>query len=81
MHETFPKQQIVDPSNLKEFADDYFEFDENGRNLAQEVREHWEKEKLLITSNFSFSHNVFKCLGLQTRNKQGLFGKGLHPLC
>ena len=37
----------------------------------------WEKEKLLVTSNFSFSHNVFKRLVLQTRKNQGLFGKGL----
>ena len=36
-----------------------------------------EKEKLLITSNFSFSHSVFKRLVRQTRENQGLFGKGL----
>ena len=38
----------------------------------------WEKEKLLITSNFSFSHSVFKRHLLQTRKNQGLFGKGLN---
>ena len=37
----------------------------------------WEKEKLLVTSNFSFSHCVFKRLALQTFKIQGLFGKGL----
>ena len=37
----------------------------------------WEKEKLLVTSNFSFSYSVFKRLVLQTRKNQGLFGKGL----
>ena len=31
----------------------------------------WEKEKLLVTSNFSFYRGVFK------RRDQGLFGKGL----
>ena len=36
-----------------------------------------EKEKLLVTSNFSFSHIVFKRLVLQTRENQGLFGKVL----
>ena len=36
-----------------------------------------EKEKLLVTSNFSFSHSVFKRPVLQTRENQGLFGKGL----
>ena len=35
----------------------------------------WEKEKLLVTSNFSFSHSVFTRLVLQTRKNQGLFGK------
>ena len=37
----------------------------------------WGKEKLLATSNFSFSHSVFKTLVLQTRKNQGLFGKAL----
>ena len=39
------------------------------------------KEKLLIMSNFSFSHSVFKRLLLQTRTNQGLFGKGLKAQC
>ena len=40
----------------------------------------WEKEKLLVTSNFSFSHSVFKRLTQQTKSckNQGLFGKGLN---
>ena len=37
----------------------------------------WEKEKLLVKSNFSFSRSVFKRLVLHTRKNQGLFGKGL----
>ena len=37
----------------------------------------WVKEKLLVKSNFSFTHSVFKRLILQTRKNQGLFGKGL----
>ena len=37
-------------------------------------------EKLLIMSNFSFSHSVFKSLELQTRKNQGLFGKGLRNM-
>ena len=39
-------------------------------------RKHWEKEKLLITSNFSFFHSVFKRLVLQTGENKGLFGRG-----
>ena len=37
----------------------------------------WAKEKLLVTSNLSFSHRVFKRLVPETRKNQGLFGKGL----
>ena len=29
-----PKLQILDSSKLKEFADDNFKFDENGRELS-----------------------------------------------
>ena len=32
-----PKRQILDSSNLKEFADDNFKFDENGRKLSKRV--------------------------------------------
>ena len=35
----------------------------------------WDKEKLLVTSIFSFSHSVFTRLVLQTHKNQGLFGK------
>ena len=35
------------------------------------------KEKLLITSNFSFSHSVFKRIVSKGRQKVSLFGKGL----
>ena len=38
----------------------------------------WEKKKLLVMSNFFFSHSVFKRLVLQTGKNQGLFGKGLN---
>ena len=31
--ETAPKQQILDSSKLKEFADDNFEFDWNGKKF------------------------------------------------
>ena len=40
----------------------------------------WEKEKLFVTRNFSFSRSVFKRLLLQTHKNQGLFGKGLKCL-
>ena len=37
-----------------------------------------EKEKILVTSIFFFSHNVFKSLLLEDRKKSGIvWGKGL----
>ena len=34
---TFPRQQILDSSKLKEFADDNFKFDKNSRKLSKRV--------------------------------------------
>ena len=38
----------------------------------------WEKEKLLFTSNFPFSHSVFKRLVSKGRQKVSLCGNGLN---
>ena len=38
----------------------------------------WETEKLLVMSNFSFCHSVFKRLVPQTCEIQGFSGKGLN---
>ena len=37
----------------------------------------WEKEKLLVMSNFSFSHSVFKRFVSQGHKKVSLCGNGL----
>ena len=65
----FRNDKFLDSSKLKEFEDDNFKFDENGRKFFKRVEN--------VTSNFSLSHSVFKRLILQTRKNQGLFGKGL----
>ena len=44
----------------EEFADDNFGFDVIGRKFYKWVENMWEKEKLLVMSNFSFSLRVFK---------------------
>ena len=41
-------------------------------------RKQWEKEKLLVTSNFSFSHNVFKSCLLLMRQNEYMWNKGLN---
>ena len=38
----------------------------------------WKKDKLLVTSNFSFSCSVFKILALQTGKNKALFGDVLN---
>ena len=72
----FPNDKFFSFSKLKKFADDKLEFDENSRKVLQMCRKHREKEKLLDTSNFSFSHSVFRRLLLQSHKNQGLRGKG-----
>ena len=47
---------------------------ENSPNRQQTLSE---KVKLLVTSNFFISHNLFKRLVLKTHKNQGLFAKGL----
>ena len=41
-------------------------------------RKQWEKEKLLVMSNLSFSHSVFKRLVFQGHQKVSLCGNGLN---
>ena len=79
--QTFPKWQNLCSSKLKEFEGDNFDYNEHGGKVLQKGRKHCgKKEKLLITSNFSFSHSVLKRLVLKTGKNTGLFGKGLN-LC
>ena len=77
----FPKRQILDSSEVEEFADGNFKFHENAKMYAKKVENTVGKEKLLLTSNFPFSHSVLKLLLLQTHKNQGLFGKGLTHVC
>ena len=76
----FQNDKFLDSSKLKDFVD--VNLNKNGRKFSKSwARKHdGEMEKLLVTTNFSFSHSVFKRLALQTRKNQGLFGKGLTPL-
>ena len=53
-------------------ADDNFKFDENGRKFSKQVEYTVGKEKLLIMSDFSFSHSVFIRLVQQTCKHLGL---------
>ena len=48
-----------------------------GIQLSDLVENIVEKEKLLFTSNFSYSHNVFKSCQLLMRQNEYLWSKGL----
>ena len=54
---------IVSPmynSKLKESVDDKLDVAKKMDLSLTETKTLWEKEKMLVTSIFSFSHNVFK---------------------
>ena len=57
----FPTNKVT-LSNSKDYADNNFKFDENGRKVSKRVENLREKEILLVMSNFSFSHSVFLIL-------------------
>ena len=59
-------------SKLTGFADDNFEMEEYGRKFSKRVVNTVGKEKLLLTSNFSFFHSVFKRAFFSDTLKQGL---------
>ena len=48
-----------------------------GHNYLIEKKTLWEKKKLLVTSNFFFSHNIFKNCLLLMRQNEYLWSKGL----
>ena len=73
----FPKQQILDSSKLKDFADENLKFDENGRKFSKTVENTVGKGEIACYEHFSFSQSVFTRLVLQARKHQGLFGRGL----
>ena len=52
----FPNDKILDSTKLKEFADNNFKLDENGRKFAKWV-ENTEGKGEIACYNFSFSHS------------------------
>ena len=76
-NKVIPKRLIFYSYKFKASADDNSTRDENGRKFSKQVENTVEKEQLLVTSDFSFSHSVFRRLVQLTCKNQGLFGKGL----
>ena len=58
----FPKQRILDPSKLKSLQTTIPNLTKMADSFPDGKKTLWEKEKLLVTSNFFFSHCVLKRL-------------------
>ena len=61
-HFTFLNDRLLDSSKLKQFADNNFEFDENGIELSKRVVNSVGKEEWFITSNFLLFPQCFQGL-------------------
>ena len=68
----FPNDEILDEIKLKAFADDKF----NNKNDISV----FDRVENMVTSIFSISHNVFKRLVSQARQKVSLCGNGLNSV-
>ena len=69
--------QILHFTKLKEFAEDNFEFDENGKKFFKRVEDTVGKGKIdCYEQLFLFPQYFLKRLVLQIRKNKGLFGKG-----
>ena len=65
----FPQYKILDQTNLEAFADDKLNVTKMLILVFDRVENIVGKGEIACTSNFSFSHNVFKRLLFQTRQK------------
>ena len=73
----FPNDKFLTRPNSKSLKMTISNWMKMAESYGNRYKTLGEKEQLLVTSNFSFSHSIFKRLVLQTRKNQGLFGKGL----
>ena len=62
IYKPFPKQQILDSSKLKEFADDNFKFDENSRKLHNRVENTVGKGEIVCYEQFLLFSLFFSTL-------------------
>ena len=78
MTKPITRRHILDSSKLKEFADDNFKFDKNGRKLSKRVENIVGKGEIARYEQFLLFPTVFsKRLVSQGRQKVSLCGNGL----
>ena len=71
---------FLDSSKLKEFADDIFKCEKNGRKFSKPAENTEGKGEIARYEQFLLFSQCFKKLVLQTRKNQGLFGKMLNDV-
>ena len=76
-HEPFSKRHILDSSKLKDFADDYFKFEENGRKFSKRVENTIGKGEIAPYEQFLLFPQCFQKTSTANTKKKALFGKGL----
>ena len=76
-HQPITRRQILDSSKLKEFADDNFKFDKNGRKLCEWVENIVGKGEIAHYEQFLLFQLFSKGLFHQEHQKVSLCGKGL----
>ena len=57
---SFPNDRLLSLSKFKPFADDKITVTKKLKFVLGRVKTLWEKEKMLVTSIFSFSHDFFE---------------------
>ena len=73
----FPHDKIMNQTKLKAFADDKLNVTKMIISVFDRVENIVEKGEIAGTSNFSFTHNIFKRLLSQRHQKVSLCGNGL----
>ena len=73
----FPCIRILDKTKLKAFVDNKLNVTKMVISVFDRVEKIMGTREIACTINFSFSHNVFKRLLSQTRQKVSLYGNGL----
>ena len=72
-------QQILDSFNMKEFADDNFKFDENGRKFSKRVENTVGKGEIARYEQFLFFQKCFQKVCIADKLKPELVWERVNP--
>ena len=77
----FPKRQILDFSKLKEFADNNFNFDENGRRFSKQIESTVGKGEIARYEQFLLFPQCFQKTCTADMQKPGLVWERVKSIC